>query len=52
KSVIYQRILRTDPFRMPAIAVNDDAQPVVAPLAEWIRSLAKPAVPAAPALPK
>lgn len=42
KSILYQRILRTDPFRMPAIAVNDDAQPILGTLAEWIRSLARP----------
>jgi glucose/arabinose dehydrogenase len=41
-SLLYQRVVHTDPSRMPAIAVNDDPQPVVPALAEWIRHLPRP----------
>jgi hypothetical protein len=39
KSILYQRLKRTDFFRMPPVSVNDEASPVLPILAQWIRSL-------------
>jgi glucose/arabinose dehydrogenase len=39
KSVLLQRLLRDDAFRMPPVNVNHEPQPVVPLLEEWIRSL-------------
>ncbi|HMJ66548.1 MAG TPA: PQQ-dependent sugar dehydrogenase, partial [Candidatus Binatia bacterium] len=39
KSILYQRLKRTDFFRMPPVSVNDEPPPVLPILAEWIRSL-------------
>ncbi|MEQ2009387.1 MAG: hypothetical protein ABMA26_21605, partial [Limisphaerales bacterium] len=39
KSALYQRLNRNDFFRMPPVSVNDEAQPVLPVLAEWIRQL-------------
>ena len=43
KSILLQRVLRHDSFRMPPTAVNDDPQPIVGPLREWILSLGRSA---------
>jgi len=40
KSVLYQRLKKTDFFRMPPVSVNDESPPVLAALESWIRSLA------------
>jgi len=39
KSILLERARRTDFFRMPQVAVNDEPQPVVPLLEEWIRRL-------------
>jgi glucose/arabinose dehydrogenase len=39
KSVLFQRLLRHDSFRMPPVAVNDDPQPIIQPLREWIQKV-------------
>ncbi|MBI5801949.1 MAG: PQQ-dependent sugar dehydrogenase [Verrucomicrobia bacterium] len=39
KSALYQRLKRNDFFRMPPVSVNDEAQPALPVLAEWIRQL-------------
>ena len=39
KSVLLQRLTRNDAFRMPPVSVNDDPQPIVEVLREWIEGL-------------
>jgi hypothetical protein len=39
KSILYQRLKRTDFFRMPPVSVNDVLPPVLPVLEEWIREL-------------
>jgi glucose/arabinose dehydrogenase len=39
RSVLYQRLKRTDFFRMPPVAYHDEASPILPVLAEWIRNL-------------
>jgi len=39
KSILLQRVIRHDSVRMPPTAVNDDPQPILAPLRAWILSL-------------
>jgi glucose/arabinose dehydrogenase len=39
KSLLYQRVKRTDFFRMPPIAYHNEPSPVLPLLDEWIRSL-------------
>jgi glucose/arabinose dehydrogenase len=39
KSILYQRLKRTDFFRMPPVSVNDVLPPVLPALEEWIREL-------------
>ncbi len=39
RSVLYLRLHRNDAFRMPQISVNDEPQPVLPLLEEWICSL-------------
>jgi glucose/arabinose dehydrogenase len=41
KSILLQRVIRHDTFRMPPTALNDDPQPVVPLLREWIESMKK-----------
>jgi len=43
KSILLQRLIRHDSFRMPPTALNDDPQPVVGPLREWIESMGRAA---------
>ena len=40
KSVLWQRLVRTDALRMPPIAMSDESAPVSTVLEKWIRSLA------------
>jgi glucose/arabinose dehydrogenase len=40
KSILYQRLKRTDFFRMPPVSVNDEPSPALEVMARWIRSLA------------
>ncbi len=42
KSILYQRLKRTDPARMPPVAVNDDPQPILPVLEQWIQLLKAP----------
>jgi glucose/arabinose dehydrogenase len=42
KSILYQRLKRTDFFRMPPVAYHDEPSPILPVMAEWIRSLAAP----------
>ncbi|GAB5560899.1 MAG: hypothetical protein SynsKO_25460 [Synoicihabitans sp.] len=39
KSILWQRIVRTDAFRMPPIAMSSEPSPVAPILEKWIRSL-------------
>jgi len=39
KSILYQRLKRTDFFRMPPVQFHNDLPPILPVLAEWIRSL-------------
>ena len=39
KSVMFQRLKRTDFFRMPPVSVNDEPARILPVLEEWIRSL-------------
>jgi len=39
KSILYQRLKRTDFFRMPPVKFHNDLPPILPVLAEWIRSL-------------
>jgi hypothetical protein len=39
KSVLFQRLKRTDFFRMPPVSVNDEPSRILPVLEEWIRSL-------------
>ncbi|HSI11888.1 MAG TPA: PQQ-dependent sugar dehydrogenase, partial [Chthoniobacter sp.] len=39
KSVMFQRLKRTDFFRMPPVSVNDELPRILPVLEEWIRSL-------------
>ncbi|MEO8350264.1 MAG: hypothetical protein ABI680_00950 [Chthoniobacteraceae bacterium] len=39
RSVLLQRLQRHDQFRMPPVALNDEAPPVIQTLEAWIRSL-------------
>ena len=39
KSILLQRLIRHDTFRMPPTALNDDPQPVVPLLWEWIEKM-------------
>lgn len=39
KSVLFQRLKRTDFFRMPPVSVNDEPSKILPALEEWIRSL-------------
>jgi glucose/arabinose dehydrogenase len=39
KSILYQRLKRTDFFRMPPVSVNDEPSPALEVMARWIRSL-------------
>lgn len=43
KSIMYQRVSRNDGVRMPPVNVNEEPQPIVPLLEEWIRSMAAPA---------
>jgi len=40
KSILYQRVKRTDFFRMPPVAYYDEPSPILPVMEEWIRSLA------------
>jgi hypothetical protein len=40
KSILYQRLKRTDFFRMPPVAYHDTPSPILPVVAEWIRGLA------------
>jgi hypothetical protein len=40
KSILYQRLKRTDFFRMPPVAYHDKPSPILPVMAEWIRRLA------------
>lgn len=39
KSVMLQRVRRNDTFRMPQISVNDEPQPVIPLMEDWIRTM-------------
>jgi len=39
KSILYQRLKRTDFFRMPPVAYHDEPSPILPILETWIRSL-------------
>jgi len=39
KSILLQRVSRTDFYRMPPVAFSDDKSPLVPLLEEWIKSL-------------
>lgn len=39
KSVMLQRVRRDDSFRMPQINVNDEPQPVISLMEDWIREM-------------
>ncbi len=41
KSILLQRLIRHDTFRMPPTALNDDPQPVVPLMQEWIKGMKK-----------
>lgn len=43
KSVMLRRLSHNDFFRMPPVSVNEDAQPIVTPLKEWIEGMARTA---------
>jgi hypothetical protein len=42
RSILYQRLNRTDFFRMPPVATHDLKSPILPVLAEWIRSMTPP----------
>jgi glucose/arabinose dehydrogenase len=44
KSILLQRLRRTDFFRMPPVSVNDEPSSILPVLEEWIRSLPKTAL--------
>jgi hypothetical protein len=44
RSILYQRLKRTDFFRMPPVQYHDQASPILPVIAEWIASL-KPSQP-------
>lgn len=39
KSILYQRLKRTDFFRMPPVSVNDQPSPILPVLKEWIEGM-------------
>src|SRR5205085_9771826 len=43
KSILYQRLKRTDFFRMPPVSVNDEPPPVLPVLKDWINALGQTA---------
>jgi hypothetical protein len=45
KSLLLLRPERHDAFRMPPVAVNDDPQPLIEPLREWIGTLKPGTIP-------
>jgi glucose/arabinose dehydrogenase len=42
KSLLYQRLKRTDFFRMPPVAYHNEPSPILPVMEEWIRSLDQP----------
>lgn len=44
KSLLYQRVKRTDFFRMPPVAYHHEPSPILPVLEEWIRSLKSPPI--------
>jgi hypothetical protein len=38
-SVLFQRLSRNDPFRMPPVALNDGPPPIVPTLKRWIEGM-------------
>ena len=43
RSILLQRLKRTDFFRMPPVSMNDESPPVLPLVQQWIESLGKPA---------